>query len=298
MLKTLAIFASLTLLTVCVSGQPSKAAERKQENAKQSQPAVLPMDSPNKLASDQTNQAESGSNPPAGNTTLERPQVWWRDSNWYLVLVAIATAIVIGWQSWETRKAAKGAGEAADAAITQIKTMKDRERARLSVCEVFKPLLAFNSRPNEFFPIPMKVTLYLINDGNSPAFNVRAEGHVFAEKLIDEPTLCVSDDREDWYRLAVPGTIREIGNSSRTEIIVTCRADTKRENSQPIDNATAAALMEGHLTLMIGGEISYEDIFGDEHKTPFLFLWEVRGEEGIGRWGVDSSWVDLSGDST
>jgi len=124
MLKRLAIIGLLAVAPI-MSGQPDKATNQKQERAKQSQPAVLSTDSPNKQDSSQTDQPKPGSNSPAGNTAVERPQVWWRDSNWYLVMVAIATACVIGWQSWETRKAAKGAIGAAGAAITQIKTMKD-----------------------------------------------------------------------------------------------------------------------------------------------------------------------------
>jgi len=54
-------------------------------------------------------------------------------SNWALVLVAIVTAGVIGWQSWETRKAAEAAKEAADAARENSKALMDSTRAWVTV---------------------------------------------------------------------------------------------------------------------------------------------------------------------
>jgi hypothetical protein len=74
MLKSLAIFGLLLVLAPMVPGQPNKAAEQKQESAKQSQPAVLSTDSPNKQDSSQTDQPKPGSNSPAGNTAVERPK--------------------------------------------------------------------------------------------------------------------------------------------------------------------------------------------------------------------------------
>jgi hypothetical protein len=220
---------------------------------------------------------------------------WYEKSDWWLVIIAAFTGGAICWQSWETRKAAKSAGVAADAAITQTNTMKDRERARLSIHTVFMPLLAYNTR-TAIGEIPLKVTLLIINDGNSWAFNIRAEGHFDIEKLIDEPEVCVSDESLEWYRLNMPTTIRSIGKESQTEIVVTHMPNTKKD-WYALDVKTANALRRGELTLKIGGEITYEDTFGDEHKTPFFYLWDVNGDEGVGGWGMDSRWVNLSAES-
>jgi hypothetical protein len=174
--------------------------------------------------------------------------------------------------------------------------MKDRERARLSILTILKPLLAYNSR-TAIGEIPLKISMFIINDGNSWAFNIRAEGHFDIEKLFDDPEVCVSDESLDWYRLDMPTTIRSIGKESQTEVFVTHMPDTKKD-SYAIKIETANALRSGELTLKIGGEITYEDAFGDEHKTRFFYVWDVNGDEGVGGWGMDSRWVNLSAEST
>jgi hypothetical protein len=46
---------------------------------------------------------------------------WWIVPDWWLVIVAGATGGVIGWQSWETRKAAQGAKETAEATLQSVR---------------------------------------------------------------------------------------------------------------------------------------------------------------------------------
>ncbi len=230
--------------------------------------------------------------------TPDTPQGWHKLVSWPEGITAWAILLTLGaiiWQAWETRKAAKGASASADAAIIQIKTMKDRERARLSIFTVFTPVLGYNTR-TAIGEIPLKITMLVINDGNSWAFNIRGEGHFDIEKTIDSPEVSVSDESLDWYRLNMPATIRSVGKESQTEIFVTHMPDSKRD-SYMIDVKTADALRSGALTLKIGGEISYEDAFGDKHKTPFLYLWDVNGYEGL-TWGLDSRWVNLSAETT
>lgn len=54
---------------------------------------------------------------------------WWSDSGWWLVIIAGVTGIFIGWQAWETKKAAKGARDSAIAALTQADYLAASERA-------------------------------------------------------------------------------------------------------------------------------------------------------------------------
>jgi hypothetical protein len=290
MLKCLVILGMLLAVAPIVSSQPNKAADEKKEPAKQSQPALLPTDSQNKQTGGQTSQSKPDAETPKWYTTLERP-------DWWLVGIAFFTGCVIFWQSWETRKAAQGAKENAKVALAQIQMMKDKERPRLSISEVSQPLFARNSeavRPN----IPLVITLYIINEGNSFAFNVRAMGHVQVEELDDESTfVSVSDESEDWYKLVVPTTIRTVGPIRRIPIVVTCKETAPEIKYLPISEKVAEDIEDGRLTLMIGGEITYEDVFGDEHITPFFYVWVagIRKSEPTGR--TDSEWIDLSGKS-
>jgi hypothetical protein len=42
------------------------------------------------------------------------------------------------------------------------------------------------------------------------------------------------------------------------------------------------------------GEILYDDVFGDKHRTPFRFLWDVVNYWEGQQWGEASSWADHS----
>jgi len=281
------------LLAFAVPPMPGEHQPRSQQRASQSQGHANQPDLP---------PASVTNNQPTcyyEEHTSDKPQGWHKLIAWPEGITTWAIMLTLGaivWQTWETRKAAKGAGESAAAAIIQTKTMKDRERARLSILSVFTPLLAYNTRTG-IGEIPLKITMLIINDGNSWAFNIRAEGHFDIEEIIDSPEASVSDESLDWYRLDMPTTIRSVGKESQTEIFVTHMPDSKRD-SYAIDVKTANALRSGELTIKIGGEITYEDAFGDKHKTPFFYLWDVNGDEGIGGWGMDSRWVNLSAETT
>ena len=190
------------------------------------------------------------------------------------------------------------AQKSADAANAQIKAMKDKERARLSIREVVPPLLFL--KDDEIKPdIPMVIKMVVINEGSSMAFNVRAVGHTSILEYVglDELT-SISDNTNEWYDLDIPKTIRLISPRPGIEVTVTHMSGVIDTTFEPIDRATAKALVMGQLSLTIGGEITYEDIFGDEHKTPFFFLWVVAGDEGAGTWRLGSNWLDLSSKRT
>jgi hypothetical protein len=127
MLKRLAILAISAFLTTSVSCQPSKDARPDNEPTKQEQPAVHPADGVQRQSDAESNQAKAGNNPPTGDASIERPQ-WWVKSEWWLVIIAGLTGGVICWQSWETRKAANGAREAAQVALLGIRADIDKER--------------------------------------------------------------------------------------------------------------------------------------------------------------------------
>ena len=98
----ISLVISATFLAPTVSGQPDKAANQKQEPAKQGQPTVATPNSPNKQPSGQTDQSKANADSPKWYAALERP-------DWWLVWIAFFTGGVICWQSWETRKAAQSA---------------------------------------------------------------------------------------------------------------------------------------------------------------------------------------------
>jgi hypothetical protein len=81
MLKRLAILAIAAFMAVCVSSQPNKAADQKQQPTKQEQPTAVTPNGPNKHASGQKDQPQPKADAPEWYTALERP-------DWWLVMVA------------------------------------------------------------------------------------------------------------------------------------------------------------------------------------------------------------------
>jgi hypothetical protein len=109
MLKILAILSIGLICAGIVSGQADKNPHPNQQPTKQEQPALHVANGEQAQPKPGSDEGKGGNNSPAGNTTLERPQVWWRDSNWWLVIIAGFTGLVIGWQSFQTKNAAKAA---------------------------------------------------------------------------------------------------------------------------------------------------------------------------------------------
>jgi hypothetical protein len=114
MRKKTAMAAVVTLFAViALSAQPNQAPADKQPSANQGQtPVVLP--APEKQDRGADDQPKADPNAPTSHTPIHDP-------NWMLVIVGIITCCVIGWQSWETRSAAKASRIAAEAALKSVK---------------------------------------------------------------------------------------------------------------------------------------------------------------------------------
>lgn len=171
MLKRLAILGLLFAIAPMMPSQPNKAAEPKQPATNQVEIKGKPT-GPNEVDKhngSQTYQAKPGSDPPAGNTSIERPR-WWEDSNWWLVIIAGLTGCMIGFQSWATSEAARGAQKAADAALLNAQAVINAERARL-LFEVDKEMDQKRHGVAIF-------TIYAVNHGRTPARLMRIKGPV------------------------------------------------------------------------------------------------------------------------
>ena len=101
MLKNTAMVIVSALLTaIALSAQPNKDTDKKETSAADKNPPVI-LAAPEHQNNGETNTAKPKNEPPTSHAPLEDP-------NWVLVIVGSVTCLVIGWQSWETRKSAKG----------------------------------------------------------------------------------------------------------------------------------------------------------------------------------------------
>lgn len=309
MLKWLAMFALLLAVTPIVSCQPNQTPEKKQTIAPQSQPTVISPDGKDKQPSGHENQSTSGGNSPAGNTTVERSH-WWFKSEWWLVIIAAATGGVIGWQSWETRKASQATQASADgvekqsllikrqadAMDEQTKTTRNKERARLSICGLsepeFQPAGSFLS---DKATVPVVILIYVVNDGETTAFNVEAAGMLRIDSNFDEKFI------PDGVNLNIPRTIKVMDQEHRIRVAITGLGAIKGAMTGEftmIPEPLANDIREGTKFLRIMGIIKYDDVFGERHSTPFGYLWEVPAHDSTGHWVKGCRWLDESPRST
>jgi hypothetical protein len=197
-------------------------------------------------------------------------------ANYLLVFVGLATCIVIICQTIQTKKAAKAAQSSAATANAQIKMMKDKERARISVEILPIETLEFGSGNN-------RVMLKLSNFGYTHALNVRGEGDaralIFEDKVVQKGQFRLPDLRAYSAPLIepLPFEFEDIGIPS---VILA--------NSPPIETWIGfifpeewedEILLRPRIAIEVCGTIEYEDMFGDGHTTKFSY--DMR----IAKWG-------------
>ena len=110
MLKNTVMAAVAALLTtVALSAQPDKDAGIEEACAPDKNPPIV-LAAPDHQGNGEADKTKAGYDAPASHPPLHDP-------NWVLVIVGSVTCLVIGWQSFETRRAAKGAFLNAQAVI-------------------------------------------------------------------------------------------------------------------------------------------------------------------------------------
>jgi len=218
--------------------------------------------------------------------------------HWWNVLIAwpegitawllLLTLAAIVWQAWETRKAADAALESAKAAVAQIKAMKDKDRARLSIAFPLDDLETFDTRFNnaELLELFMDV----VKDGESFADNVRASGYATITKAAALEGVLLPSQGEP---LQIPSVIR---NAPPDKPIRVSLAPSGFGTFIGIPAEKMKSVREGQAFLQIIGEITYNDVFGDPHTTPFHYVWQALdeslrepGETTVGYW---MNWSD------
>jgi hypothetical protein len=173
----------------------------------------------------------------------------------------IATLIVIGWQSWETRKAA-------EASRDSITLTLGKERPRVSVT-------APEDRVTVFVPDVLwteKVDITVANDGLTQALNVLALGNALAieSDIPPEPPV------DDMAVLPVPTILRANSNPQTVSIYI-----KKALTSESVPHV---------FYIHVFGRLSYEDHLGNKYVTTFRYRLRMAldsGEEGkaTGVWG-------------
>jgi hypothetical protein len=149
----------LCVLAVGMSGQPNHAKNPKDGIAQNQQPpstATYTYDS-------------NCCTTQASHKRDDKPAKWYaslKDPNWWVVIVTALTGAFIGWQAWETRKAA-------GATIKQGEIQRDMLRPRLAIGKLASD--AYKDGVNgEIVFIKLRIT----NSGGMPAYGVSIDSWI------------------------------------------------------------------------------------------------------------------------
>jgi hypothetical protein len=211
-------------------------------------------------------------NRPQNNKTTAQAQSprWYESPEWVLVIVGAITAFVIGWQSWEARKAAEASREAANAALHQANHMVTSERAWLVLERIDMPHLV----PLEETPHTQQRFAHCIfwikNYGITPARVLAVWSEIRINRSIQEP----------------PGSAPEYSRTSpieETYVFPPSKEQPYEARLMPngiIRRAERDAIRYGSEFLWLRGCIKYCDVLSPDiskqHETWFCYRYETR----------------------
>ena len=228
---------------------------------------------------------------------------WYRLFTWpegITTWAIILTLLAIAEQTAYTARAAEGsqasaeAGKrAAESAFSQIRIMKDKERARLVIREVDKPEVGSPERlMNDMRSVTVRMRVS--NEGNSKAFNVEAYGLLTLARDVKGVPY------EMGLRQSIASIFDFTGQESSHYVYVSGLGELARGQGCTtghglfFEQETIKRIRDGGLFMQVSGMITYQDIFGESHQTPFLFIWRPFGNDIGGDWPVDSYWDETS----
>jgi hypothetical protein len=258
-MRILVVFAILALapITMAIQNQPSGAQARK--DAQKANPATPTSENCN--CADNT--SDSKNNPP-----------WWHKFVAWPEGIAtsalIFTLIAIGWQSWETRKAAK-------AAALGIQISISKECFRIKV------------RPPDHWNFPVdfdastQQAILQREHWQGVMYDVHCYGLTEGYILEAFDGACVSDSQD-----APPLTVSPIHNlpwridPTNPEQIYWRGEARMLKRMESLEDATA--VIEGRKFIHFWGRIRYRDVFFDvfrkERETSWRWVWKFTGNAG------------------
>lgn len=178
-------------------------------------------------------------------STKQEPPGWYKTPEWILVIVGFVTAFVIGWQSWETRRAA-------DAANRNISASMDERRARVEIIA------------EEVWLIPggiSHVEVHLSNGGPTIVSSIEGSAaRLFLTSAPDiEPVYAECTD------LGFVGTIADNSTSSQRRILL------QPEGSLTTDQVSG--VIEGKRFVHFYGFVRYRDVYRRLYRVRVHLRW-------------------------
>ena len=174
------------------------------------------------------------------------------------LIVAIVAAFFTALQwvvSDRNAAAAKRSADAAQESASHSRTMLQSRRAWVVVRD-------WKSTRGDRTVEPVDGRIYLINAGESPAFDVQvSHNYIFKTGAFDEEALDYNDYFEPTHGVLGP-------NLSMEKFITFKYGQSQKEE-----------LLEDTMTLVWYGIVRYKDIFSEEHWTKWCFEYDVRAQK-------------------
>ena len=209
--------------------------------------------------------------------TLFYLRIYVRDTR-SLAKTSVDQAGHVSEQTEILRQSVAAAQTSADAAYQQVQMMKDKERARLVLLALGEPQYAAARSDTDQEFVFVGVNMSIINDGETKAFNVRADGSL----ELNESTEPTREPLVKWEKLQIPEIVRETDAENPLEFTI-CSAATG--DVFKIPQARLLDISNNTSFLWVTGVFVYDDVFGDFHRTPFCYRWKVdRAEHGASKW--------------
>jgi hypothetical protein len=219
-------------------------------------------------AAENKNRTVSVSIIPPANISIERNADrdffdWIAFGSGMLLAIAGGCGILIALRGVKaTEKAADAALASANAANAQIKAMKDKERARITVAFPIDSL-TLDDGPEwtqAMNAVYAGTRIAVANLGETSAFNVAAKVEIIG--TFDDGTPSFSEVS----LFTVPGVLKANMEPFAEDVITLLKGINH-----------AAAVKGKSEILHLVGTITYDDVFDDPHETQFRYLWEVGG---------------------
>jgi hypothetical protein len=261
MLKRLAILAIAVFVAVGVPGQSNKATDHKEQPAAESQPAVLPANSPNEPNGRQTDQTKPDAGPPKWYAALERP-------DWWIVGAAFATLGLIGWQSYETRRSVDVGTR------TLVSTFRPKVIVRSLTLhpKSTEDHTAMAGEANPDGP-PWKIRLLIENGGGTAAHIQAADVEIAWLRRSPDHKEPIQTEKRGAFTLQA-GEERAIefilGNDVPTGGSIHVRLR--------ISESAVARDLPQMTYILCGGVIPYTDDIGVKRKTGFERIYHIKSQ--------------------
>jgi hypothetical protein len=256
----LAVWA-LCLIAVIMTCEPNNSTSFPQSNSQtQAQDGTTTIEANQKNYKTAYESSKSDTHSPNWYAPLERPE-------WDAVVVAIGALLLIGWQSWETRKAAQASQK-----NTELYISKERARLRVDI----KPLTFPSQTDPAYNMVDFTVSIY----GPTDAFVTESScaAYFYSSHVIDTPDIA---DLSMFPIHSLPSAIK--ANSPPIECYAFLNIAVTGETN---DNVIIAEIKAKHFAVGIRGWIKYRDVFGRDRETTFRHVWQYTDVKyGLGEFG-------------